>query len=140
MKRKISQAQRLEIVEKYISDGKTYREIADEYGVSLSLIAGIVGRATQREPRRKSGLHFTESTVELQYPALEKWREQHDLTQGEMARVCGMDMVTYRAIAYKRDYIHRHARLGPSKRMIDSILRGTGMTYEEAFGIDDYED
>lgn len=67
----------------------------------------------------------------MEYPGLEQYMKNHDLSLRRFAEMCGMpSSVMCRILNGKTE---------PRKGTIDRIVRTTGLTYEECFKEDNYE-
>ena len=111
---KLTTMQIKEIQEKYAA-GMTQKALAEEYGVSQSLIQKRCGgpyRTYNKNPN-------------VVYPAIGKYMKDHGLTNRKLALNAG---INYVALYYVLNGKHE-----PSKSTIDKILAYTGLTYEEAF-------
>lgn len=93
-------------------DGKTYQEIADEYGVTR--------QAIQRSLSAKSS-----QGLRKRWPRLLLWMEQNNITNQKIAAAVGVCNQTVGDWLYG---IHE-----PKKPNIDALLKVTGLTYEELF-------
>lgn len=93
--------------------GKTYRQIAEEYGVSF--------QAVQQSVTRERKERFCRCIWE----GLACWMEENDVSVKELAEKIG---ASYSSL---RDWmIGKH---DPSKRYIDALLKLTGWSYEDLF-------
>lgn len=93
--------------------GKTYREIAAEYGVSFQAVHQAV---TRQAP--KIGVCYV-------WPELVCWMEENNMTVSDLAEKLG---VHWRTI-----YGWMTGRNEPRKRNIDALLKLTGWSYEDLF-------
>lgn len=99
-------------------DDYTLREIAKKMYVSVSLVAQIVpSDGKRRRPRDKKHRYV--------YPNIEKWLNDNRYTVMEFSKEVGVHSGTMSSHLLGRSY--------PTKPVIDSILKVTGMSYEEAF-------
>lgn len=115
--------------ERYMAErqqGKTYRQIAQMYGVSPQAVAAACASYAPG--------HFKPYTeAEVIYPKLRKWLNDNEVSRNEFARRMGLVPYTkncYRVSAYFR------GRNYPLKETIDVMLRVTGLTYEELFSLE----
>ena len=93
--------------------GKTYREIAAEYGVSFQ----AVQQAATKERK--------ECSCRCIWEGLACWMEENDVSVKELAKKIGASYSSLRAwMIGKND---------PSKRYIDALLKLTGWSYEDLF-------
>lgn len=105
-------------------DGKSYRDIGHRFGLSaqgawVALRDALGVRETDANAR-------TLEKVVKRYPGIGSYMRQNNMKLSGLAALCGI------APSYVRSMlIDGHE---PSKYTIDKILKGTGMTYEEAFG------
>ena len=103
--------------------GKTYREIAEKYGVTTQAVgAACAGHAPQK---------FRAWTPKgCVYPNLRWWMNQNKVNRAELLR--RMDIIpAHNSLQRLADYMS--GRTDPPKRTIDKILQITGLTYEAAF-------
>lgn len=106
--------------------GKTYRQIADEYGVSKQVIAQACGK------RQVSRFRFWNESRCI-YPNVRKWLNENQVGSAELVRRMGWHC-----------YSDNYARVGrwlsgktnPSKENIDKLLSITGLSYEKFFETD----
>ena len=104
-----------------LRNGKTLQEIGSELGVSRQRVAQIVGAVRpMKEWNRTYSI----------YPAIDSWMKFHRVTYAQLTEMLGYSpSASSQAIVAKR-------LMGDAefyKSLIDSLLRVTGMTYEEAF-------
>lgn len=103
-------------------NGNSLREIADKFGVSYQYIAQIL-------PSSAPAFHHPTNTEKCIYPAIRKYMEKNRMTYGRFASLCGLSpMSLYRNLTGDST---------PLKKTIDRVLEVTGMTYEEAFNVDE---
>lgn len=102
--------------------GMTYRQIAQEYGVSVQRIQQVCSRHDPRKFRV-----ITESCV---YPNLRNWMNSNRISRSELLRRMG-EGVHPEAIVRLRDWML--GKYDPRKSMIDKLLAATGMSYEVLF-------
>lgn len=104
-----------------LKDGATLQQLADEHGVSKQRMAQITGAV-----RRMKAWNKTYSI----YPAIDSWMKYNRVTYAMLT-----DMIGYATSASAQVAVQR--RLMGEREMykgfIDSLLRVTGLTYEEAF-------
>lgn len=106
-------------------EGMTYREIAEKCGCSYQNIAMALARRNVARFR-----HFTEKGCA--YPTLRKWLNDNRVCVDEMIRrIYGHNIGGHTRSRW--DEILR-GRVEMKKHDIDSLIRITGMTYEELFG------
>lgn len=101
-------------------EGATYEEIAKEFGVTKQCIQQIMFR-TLGERRRKSN-------DKIVYPNIRKWLEEKELTIKKFAQSNGLNYGTILK-ALQRDEM--------STKTANQILKATGLTYEEAFRMEE---
>lgn len=103
-------------------EGKSYQAIADRFGVSRQYVHQLFA------PKGKD--------VNVQYVGLRKWMIKFNYSVAKLARESGC--------TDNHSYVTITSYLQGSPRMdIDSIrkiLRFTGLTFEEAFGVEEQED
>ncbi len=108
-------------------EGETYRAIGDKFGVSGQYVHQLLGQKYKPEPYRN---------VNVQYTGLRDWMNECNYSVAKLARESGCtDHHSYFTIT---SYLQ-----GSPHMDIDSIrkiLRFTGLTFEEAFGIEEKED
>lgn len=95
------------------AQGKTYRQIAEEYGVSFQGVYSAVNysRRTKAKPRR--------------WKRLSLWMEENNKTEADLKRLIGCDTG-----AFCR---WRTGKGDPSMHYINKLLEVTGIPYEELF-------
>lgn len=96
-------------------DGCTFKEIADKYGVSKQYIHSLFGG--------NSGKAW--KTRDYEYPNLGKWMANTKTTIMELSEKIG---ITCNSLSMK---LHKKREFRTSE--IKSILKITGMTFEECF-------
>lgn len=97
-------------------EGATFQEIANKFGCSRQNVHQIV-------PFVDKG--FVKPSFTCIYPNIEKWRRKNRITLNQLSYLCGISYQTIvRSLSVKGN---------PTKKVIDSILEATGLTYEEAF-------
>lgn len=116
--------------ERYMAErqqGKTYRQIAQMYGVSPQAVAAACASYAPG--------HFKPYTeTEVIYPKLRKWLNDNEVSRNEFVRRMGL--TTYaRHNSSVGDYFR--GRKYPLKETIDVMLRVTGLTYEELFSLEE---
>lgn len=100
--------------------GKTYQEIANEFGVSYQAVAMCIGK---HHPG-----HFRPLTQkQCVYPGLRRWMNENKVSQAELLRRMGM-MVGGRNSEHLRSLLNGRTEF--KKKNIDLLLKITGMTYE----------
>lgn len=105
-------------------DGMTYQQIADKLGCSKACVARFVGA--------HNPFHFRIVTKEgCIYPGLREWMNDNKVGRTELAQ--RMSNVAWPCAVSTLSGILRGHHV-PSKTTVDSILKATGMTYEECFG------
>ena len=97
-------------------EGSTLQEIADTFGVSKQYIYQIIPYVN------RSSCNKSCSCI---YPNIQKWRKKNKVSMDSMAVLCGLHRSTLARSLAKNG--------NPTKKVIDKILKTTGMTYEEAF-------
>lgn len=125
----LSEEQRMDCV-RMRREGAALKDIAHEYGVSMPSVSKIINRYAPELVRRKtfgsiSAYNLQEKCV---YPGLAKWMIQNRTTPNELGRMArvGDGMTIYNMLFGKSNL---------RKGSIDKILQVTGLTYEEAFGV-----
>ena len=111
----------LQEIRKKRAYGATYKQLAEEYGVSQTLIKNYVG--AEREYTRLV------ENKKIKYKGLRDWILQEQITISKMARDIGTNYVTL--------YYILNGHNDPRKNSIDRILNYTGLTYEQAFAVND---
>lgn len=107
--------------------GKTFREIAQKYGVSQQAVA------------RSCAIHIPDRfkpyhPEEVIYPKLRKWLNDNRISRSEFIRRIGL--IPYaNTIARFGGYFR--GRNYPQKETIDKMLSVTGLTYEELFSLEE---
>lgn len=97
--------------------GATCQEIADKFGVTRQRINQII-------PGRRSKLE--QAVNSCVYHGIANWMQENECGYAVLERKTGLARaVICNALTGK---------CSPTKKTIDSILRVTGLTYEEAFG------
>lgn len=106
--------------------GKTYREIAEMYGVSFQAVACACGK--------QKDYQFRAWTKErCIYPNLRNWLNENKISCKEFVRRMGQ--VPSGGSDYSfRNYLSGEAY--PQKRTIDKMLEVTGLTYEQLWEVD----
>ena len=103
--------------------GKTYQEIATQFGVSYQAVAMAIGK---HHPG-----HFKPVThKQCVYPNLRRWLNENKVSQAEFLRRIG------KAIGgrnYEKVRCWLSGKSYPRKQDIDLMLKITGLTYEELF-------
>ena len=107
--------------------GKTYKEIAEMYGVSHQRVAQVCCRQKDHQFRP-----FTEERCI--YVNLRNWLNENKISLSEFARRCsntvnGPTLNRFGGILRGSNY--------PNKQTIDKILAVTGLTYEQLWEVDD---
>ena len=108
-------------------NGKTYRQIAQKYGVTPQAVAAACAIHAPG--------HFKPYTEkEVVYPKLRKWLNDNEVSRNEFARRMGL--TPYAKNCYRvSDYFR--GRNYPLKETIDKMLRVTGLSYEELFSLEE---
>lgn len=112
--------------DRYIEErqqGKTYKEIADKYGVSHQAVSAACAKYT---PDSFKPYH----DFEVIYPNLRRWLNENRVSRSEFVRRMGLipsGANNSRIRCYFRGVNY------PSKQVIDKMLEVTGLTYEEMF-------
>lgn len=106
---------------------KSYQAIADRFGVSRQYVYQLFGQKYKSEPYRN---------VNVRYTGLRQWMNESNCSVAKLARESGC--------TDNHNYVTITSYLQGSPRMdIDSIrkiLRFTGLTFEEAFGVEEQEE
>lgn len=108
-------------------DGHTLQEIGDKFGVSKQYVAQIL-------PPMKHGYRALKSEMlgKIIYPNIRNWLKKNACTLKRFADETGTSYLTIiRALEDEKS--------GMRKTTIDKILEVTGLTYEEAFAMDQSE-
>ena len=108
--------------------GKTYQEIAKQFGVSYQAVAVALGKHHPGHTRP-----LTEK--QCIYPNLRRWMNENKISQAELIRRMGK-MVGGRTSEMVRGWLI--GRSYPKKPDIDILLKVTGLTYEELFKEDSH--
>lgn len=133
---KLTTAQIQEIYSRYMAGGVTQGQLAQEYGVSLNTVSVLVrkinagGRVRGYDETKTGGKASTNAV----WPALEKWRLEHNVTIEDMAKAANVNRNTLQSLwngRYRNE--KQQMEYGPRMSTIDKLLALTGMTYEEAF-------
>ena len=116
--------------ERYMAErqnGKTYRQIAEMYGVSVQAVAAACAIHMPG--------HFKPYTEkEVIYPKLRKWLNDNEVSRNEFARRMGL--LPYANNSHRvSDYFR--GKNYPLKETIDKMLQVTGLTYEELFSLEE---
>ena len=107
--------------------GKTYREIAEQYGVTFQAVACACGNSHDSKFRA-----WTEERCV--YPNLRNWLNENKVSMNEFIRRMDALPGGNRVTAY-RNYLN--GKTYPQKRVIDKMLEVTGLTYEQLWEEDD---
>ena len=100
-------------------DGETLQAIGDYFGVSKQYVADMLSKGNSAVYR--SGLKS------IAYPNIAAWMKAEGISKNSFAEMCNTTAMTMNR-ALRGDG-------NPSKKLIDDILRATGLTYEEAFSM-----
>jgi transcriptional regulator with XRE-family HTH domain len=107
--------------------GKTYREIAEQYGVTRQAIADACGKYEEGK--------FKPWTEErCIYPNLRKWLNENKVSMKEFIRRAG-NIPGGNTDSLFRNYFK--GKNEPRKGVIDKMLEVTGLTYEQLWEVDD---
>ena len=106
--------------------GKTYREIAEMYGVTYQAVAICCGRS-------KDGKFRAWTKDRCIYPNLRNWMNENRVSLKEFVR--RMDKTSGKSEAVLRSYLN--GTTYPPKKTIDLMLEVTGLTYEQMWEVDD---
>lgn len=102
--------------------GVKLRDIADKYGVSYQAVSQAVC---------KHGGYFRPYTEkQCVYPNLRKWLNEKKITRKEFLWEMGESCAGRNVQRITGYFAGKH---NPSKRIIDKMLKVTGLTYEEMF-------
>lgn len=108
-------------------EGKTYRAIGDKFGVSGQYVHQLLGQKCKPDAYRN---------VNVQYTGLRKWMNGLNYSVAKLAKES--------ECTDNHSYVTINSYLQGNPHMdIDSIrkiLRFTGLTFEEAFGVEEQED
>lgn len=103
-------------------EGKSYQVIADRFGVSRQYVHQLFGQKYKN--------------VNVKYVGLRKWMNESNYSVAKLARESGCtDNHNYVTIT---SYLQGSPRIDIDS--IRKILRFTGLTFEEAFGVEEQED
>jgi len=108
------------VYEKWLLEGMSHQQIADIYGISRKRVGKIIYWANVggADPKETS----------ICYEGIAKYLTERNMSVRQFGRKCGLNpQGLYRILAGE-------GKNGPTKKVIDKILVGTGMSYEEAFG------
>ena len=101
--------------------GKTYREIAEQYGVSFQCVAIVCGK--------QDNARFRGWTAErCVYPNVRNWMNENKVSLKEFVRRMG-EIPSSKSVACYSAYFKGSCY--PSKAKIDKMLAVTGLTYEK---------
>lgn len=104
-------------------NGATLKEIGERFGVSKEYVR-------QCMPPVMCGTNKREFAVDrIIYPALKEYMKERGLSLNGFSRLVNMYPQTAKNVLLGKN--------DPQKRIIDSILSATGLTYEQAFKVDD---
>ena len=113
-------SKRSEMAREMYAQGKTYEEIAD--------ILGVTRNEAYKKVHTGDGDGFRKETVaKVRYAGLRKWMFDNRVNLNELKNRSGMTGLKEPLTG----------RCEPRKCTIDAILKVTGMTYEECFGVED---
>ena len=110
-----------------IESGMTVKEVAAKYGVSPQNIYHLCDLRGVKH-------HRTITEKECVYPNIRKWMNDNKVSRGQFIRMMGMSYHTTNLVRL-RETLNGSAM--PRKDYIDSMLKTTGMTYEELFYMGD---
>lgn len=109
--------------------GKTYRQIAEEFGVSYQRVAEACSGADTQ--------HFYPYTEkQCIYPHLRRWLNDNRVGRSEFVKRLGYVSCSQTNVRVRNCL---QGKYYPTKKMIDKMISVTGLTYEELFweGSDD---
>lgn len=112
--------------ERYIAaraEGKTYKEIAQMYGVSYQAVQQSCARHTPH-------LFKPYNDKQVVYAGLRNWMNSNKISRAELIRRMGL-IPHGTEMARCGDYLRGDVDL--KKKTIDKLLEVTGLTYEDAF-------
>lgn len=103
-----------------LMDGKTYSEVGEHFGVTKQRIHQLFPMQRNNKPVCKK-----EKPLRYIYPNIEKWMRENKVSLAELSLKigCSSNTICRNLLGYNE----------PGKRLIDEIIKLTGMTYEEAF-------
>lgn len=122
----MNEQRRADLYRKARAEGKTYAQIAEEYGVSAQAIAAACGRSNPASFR----CWTPERCI---YPNLRKWLNDNRVSLSEFIRRMDLEVggtTTGRFSEYFRGVCY------PTKKVIDGMLRVTGLTYEQLWEVE----
>lgn len=113
----------------YMADrerGMTYHQIAEKHGVSRQAVAQACSKYSPG--------HFRPYTAEqVVYPNLRRWLNENKVSRSEFVRRMGL-LPEGSNLDHVRNWFS--GRYYPIKRVIDSMLEVTGLTYEELWEVE----
>lgn len=109
-----------------ILEGFTIKEASEKYGILESTISYRLSRAGVRFELRCM------NSIPNYYPNIRAWMIQNRVSEGNFAAMLGVCQATVSALLNGKNV--------PSKRIVDSVLKTTGLTYEQAFATEQTED
>lgn len=118
----------IEIYRAVKSGQKTQNQVAKEIGVSRQRINQVI--KIVENAAKSGGTSWKASASRVIYPAIGKWMREKNLTMGQFSEIC----------IHCSSHCLRNFLFGESKGSIDlikSILKVTGMTFEEAFSTEE---
>jgi transposase-like protein len=111
----MTKEQKIEAYE-MILNGESHRAVGEKFGVSKQYVQSLI-------PAR--GIRMEAAAESCVYPNIAEWMRENKMGFSKIARAIGMTPQTV-----------RHSLTGegePRKYLIDSMLKLTEMTYEQAF-------
>lgn len=112
---------RCEQVREMYGKGMTYEQIAEFFGVTTQRVHQL-----QRADDAKDGFRANVAS-KVKYVGLRNWMFENRINLNELKNLSGLTGITKPLTG----------TCEPSKHTIDAILRVTGLTYEECFGVED---
>lgn len=103
-------------IREMINTGRSYREIAERFGVSRQYIGAKFG------PRSTPSLYRMDQII---YPNLSEWMYRNEISRTELAKL------TYFSQSHVAKILRGES--SPTFEFILAVLQKTGMTFEEAF-------
>ena len=105
--------------------GYTYEEIGKALGCSRQYICQLIGKGN---PQRFQYI----KKEDCAYPKLAEWMNKNKVSRSEFVRRMGLQSLPENIIRFSRIL---RGEIELKKKEIDRMLKITGMTYEELFGV-----
>lgn len=127
---KLTVAQKYEIYDRYMTGETTYKALAEEYGLNVQGVGHIIRRIiTGAKITGTDRIWKRVGPEDIICPKLEQWRQEHKMTQEELAKACGVSRPTIRAILYRHDKERRP--YGPRQNVLCAVSRVTGIAVDD---------